>query len=181
MDQLEAIEYAKVFEQAVRLYGLSHKFTTNDICRLHHLWLGTIYPWAGIYRSVNISKGHFPFAAARHIPSLMTDFGNKILAMATPCNIQAKEKIASSLAIVHTELVLIHPFREGNGRLARLLSVLMALQAGLPALDFGNIRWKKRNEYFLAVRSGLDKNYKPMERFFLGVIDAGIKRACRKL
>jgi len=28
------------------------------------------------------------------------------------------------------ELILIHPFREGNGRIARFLSVLMALQAG---------------------------------------------------
>ncbi len=33
---------------------------------------------------------------------------------------------------VHEELVLIHPFREGNGRVARLLSTLMAFQAGLP-------------------------------------------------
>ena len=181
MDRLEAIEYAKVFEQAVGLYGLSRKFTANDICRLHRLWLGTIYPWAGIYRSVNISKGDFSFAAARHVPVLMADFENKILAVATPCNFQPKEKIASALAIVHTELVLIHPFREGNGRLARLLSVLMALQAGLPALDFVNIRGRKRNEYFKAVRSGMDKNYQPMESFFLDVIDAGLKRACRKL
>jgi len=43
------------------------------------------------------------------------------------------------MAVVHVELVLIHPFRDGNGRVARILSILMGLQAGLPALDFGDI------------------------------------------
>jgi len=33
-------------------------------------------------------------------------------------------------AEVHTELVLIHPFREGNGRCSRILASIMALQAG---------------------------------------------------
>ncbi len=36
------------------------------------------------------------------------------------------------MAVTHTELILVHPFREGNGRLTRLLNTLMALQAGLP-------------------------------------------------
>jgi len=40
---------------------------------------------------------------------------------------------ATALAEVHAELILIHPFREGNGRLARLLALLMALQAGFAA------------------------------------------------
>ena len=180
MDRLEAIEYAKVFEQAVRLYGLSHKFTANDICRLHRLWLGAIYPWAGSYRSVNISKGNFSFAAARHVPKLMADLEKNVLVKAVPCKARSLEEIAGTLAIVHTELVLIHPFREGNGRLARLVSVLMALQAGLPVLDFGKIRGSKKEEYFEAVRSGLDKDYRPMSRFFLEVIGQGLKRVSRK-
>ncbi|TAK86063.1 MAG: hypothetical protein EPO20_09750 [Betaproteobacteria bacterium] len=35
--------------------------------------------------------------------------------------------MGSALAETHVELVLIHPFREGNGRIARALSTLMAL------------------------------------------------------
>ena len=40
------------------------------------------------------------------------------------------------LAVVHAELILVHPFRDGNGRLARLVSLLMARQAGVHSLDF---------------------------------------------
>ena len=68
------------------------------------------------------------------------------------------------------ELLLIHPFREGNGRLARLLATLMALQAGLPPLDFRSIKGKKKQEYFAAVRAGMVPDYKPMENVFSEVL-----------
>jgi len=75
-----------------------------------------------------------------------------------------------ALAIVHVELLLIHPFREGNGRLSRLLAMLMALQAGLPPLDFGEFVGDRKEEYFAAVRAGIDRNYQPMEKIFSDVI-----------
>jgi cell filamentation protein len=65
---------------------------------------------------------------------------------------------------------LIHPFREGNGRVARLLAILMALQAELPPLDFGSIKGRKRKEYFGAVQAGLDRDYTLMENIFNAVI-----------
>jgi len=43
---------------------------------------------------------------------------------------------------------------------ARVLSALMALQAGMPLLDFSLIAEEKKNEYFAAVQAGLDKNYR---------------------
>ncbi|MDT8395020.1 MAG: Fic family protein [bacterium] len=65
------------------------------------------------------------------------------------------ETVAESLAIVHAELVLIHPFREGNGRLARLLAMLMGLQAGLPMLVFDQMEGERREAYLAAVRAGM--------------------------
>lgn len=49
------------------------------------------------------------------------------------------------MAVVHAELMLIHPFRDGNGRCGRR-ATLMGLQAGLPILDFGGTRDEKRKE-----------------------------------
>lgn len=69
------------------------------------------------------------------------------------------------------ELVLIHPFREGNGRVGRLLAVLMGLQAGLPALYFDNLSGRKRQQYFAAVRAGMDRDYEPMVNLFNAVIE----------
>jgi cell filamentation protein len=52
---------------------------------------------------------------------------------------------------------------------------LMALQAGLPPLDFGELKGKKRKEYFAAIRAGLDRGYKPMEKIFSGVIQRTLR------
>lgn len=82
---------------------------------------------------------------------------------------------------VHVEIILIHPFREGNGRLSRALSTLMALQAGLPPLDFSPIeKGKKKQDYFRAIRSGWDKNYEPMKDIFREIIEKGPSRSQEK-
>ncbi len=79
------------------------------------------------------------------------------------------------LAVIHTELLLIHPFREGNGRIARLLAMLTGLQAGMPLLDFSLIKGKKKLGYFSAVRAGVDRNYEPMQQIFREVITRTLK------
>jgi cell filamentation protein len=175
-DRTEALRHFETLEKVVRIYDESHRFTADDICHIHKIWLKSIYAWAGIYRSVNITKGNFTFASADQIPVLMKEFENEYLSKYTPCRYKSIPEIAKALAVVHVELVLIHPFREGNGRLARILSILMALQAGLPALDFGALRGKKKQEYFAAVRAGLDRNYMPMQKVFGAVIAKSLKQ-----
>jgi hypothetical protein len=61
---------------------------------------------------------------------------------------------------------------DGNGRIARLLSTLMALQAGLPLLDFSSIAGAERKNYFAAVQAGIDRNYAPMCAIFAQIISA---------
>lgn len=119
---------------------------------------------------MNLTKDHFPFAAAAQIPKLMADFEQGPLRSFTPCRPAPTEDLSKAFAVVHVELVLIHPFREGNGRVARLLAVLMGLQAGLPPLYFANLSGRKRQQYFAAVRAGLALNYEPMQKLFSGVV-----------
>ncbi len=177
-DEIDRVETELLFEITDQLLDEldgNQEFSADDIMRIHRRWLGSVYEWAGSYRQVMISKGNFMFAAPAYIPQLMADFETEILKKYTPCIFESMEHVISALAIVHTELLLIHPFREGNGRIARLLSTLMALQAGLPPLDFSGFAKERREEYFAAVRQGLDRNYKPMEEVFRTVIDQSLK------
>lgn len=78
--------------------------------------------------------------------------------------------------MVHAELVLIHPFREGNGRCARLLSLLMAFQAGLPPLDFEPLAGRSLPAYIAAIHAAVGSNYEPMTALFRSVIARTFRR-----
>jgi cell filamentation protein len=174
---MEAVETGHLARAQVRFiqeYDARHRFVASDIRRIHRTWLGPIYAWAGEYRQVNVSKGGFMFAAASRIPDLMQELENGPLRRYTPCI--ACDDLASALAETHVELVLIHPFRGGNGRVARLLATMMALQAGLPQLSFSELT-DSREAYFAAVRAGLEMNYAPMTRIFERVIERSTVRA----
>ena len=170
MDIMEANALAVAMDAILRKFDREHRFTADDICLIHKIWLGKIYQWAGQYRQVNISKGGFTFAMAAQVSKLMGQLEQEQLRKSTPCTFEDNKKVVEAIAEVHTELVLIHPFREGNGRVSRVLATLMALQAGLPLLDFSTMN-EQKEQYFAAVHAGPDRNYKPMETLFSEVIE----------
>lgn len=175
MEETEAVALKIAIDKLVNMYDNDHRFTAEDIRTMHKIWLRAIYDWAGEYRQVNVSKGDFHFAAAQQIARLMSALQDGSLSKHTPCNYRAIGRVIKALAEVHVELVLIHPFREGNGRVARILSTLMAFQAGLPVLNFKDITGLRRKDYFSAIKSGLGSDYKPMERLFEKIIYRSLK------
>jgi len=76
---------------------------------------------------------------------------------------------------MHAELLLIHPFREGNGRLARWLANLMCLQAGLPIPDFGFNQPGRgpslQRRYLAAVIQGYQRDYRALTDVFRDALE----------
>ena len=177
LERAESEALLAATQQIIDETTVDERFTADDVCRIHRRWLAEIYEWAGEYRSVNIAKGEFMFAAAAQVPRLMQEFERGPLRQYTPCQFGSLDEQATALAIVHAELILIHPFREGNGRCARLLATLMGLQAGLPALDFGGIRGVKKQRYIAAIHAALSCDYELMARVFREVIAQTLRSA----
>jgi cell filamentation protein len=160
--EFQALQIAQ--DLALDRYGPTHRFAAADVCDLRRLWLGAIYPWAGQVRGVNIGKGGFQFAHAGRVPHLMAELERAGLRRNTPWRPTSEFELARALAEVHAEPVLIHPFRDGNGHLARLLAMLMALQAGYPPLDFTPMAGRKKRYYFAGIQAALERDYGPVTR-----------------
>ena len=99
----------------------------------------------------------------------MREMERSVLRQHTPCKSGTLDKVATAIAIVHAELLLIHPFRDGNGRLARWVADVMATQAGYPAPAYGfsgQGSKKRRAKYLAAVKRGYVQDYAPLARFF---------------
>lgn len=131
------------YKQTSSLYDKNHKFTENDVKDLHKLFLGDVFDWAGKYRDVDISSPGIRYCHAAYLPQNMADF-SKRLARLTPFTPDlTKEEIVKRLAEIHGELIIIHPFRDGNGRTTRLLCDLLLLQSGRMILDTDKFYTKK--------------------------------------
>lgn len=175
MARLESEALLLTTEQLIEDTAPDRRFKASDIRRMHRQWLGAVYPWAGRYRNVNIAKGDFMFAAATRIPQLMQVFERGPLRAYTPGNATGGTEQAEALAVVHAELILIHPFRDGNGRCCRLLSTLMALQMGLPPLDFGGLSGRGKRRYIEAIHASMRGDYGPMRDVMQRTIERSIR------
>ena len=79
---------------------------------------------------------------------------------------------SAAIAATHMEFILIHPFREGNGRISRVLADVMAVQAGRMPLDYS--AWEAdKPRYFAAIQRGLSRDYSEMTRLTMLALETG--------
>jgi cell filamentation protein len=163
MDEAELDLLLQLYEFVLGEHFPDRCLKVDDLMQWHYLWMGNLYDWAGQQRSVNMGNEGFQFAAATQISRLLEEFERNHLQRYTPCDGMDDAMLAEAIAACHVELILIHPFREGNGRLSRLLADVMAVQAGHEPLDYS--RWdENKAAYFSAIQRGMSMDYAPMQK-----------------
>lgn len=172
MDELELELLQRLYEDVLMEHLPNRALTVDDLKTWHRRWLGNVFDWAGQERSVTMSKDGFPFAASAQIPRLLAEFERTCLVRWTPCYDMETDALVEAIAVTHVEFILIHPFREGNGRLSRLLADVMAVQAGLEPLDYST--WNaEKPAYIQAIHQGFLGNYAPMKQIVEQALSGG--------
>ena len=115
--------------------------------KIHKIVFGHLYPFAGQIRDENIMKGNTPFCRPEYIANYLRMTIDKMNDGVK--KLKTKEDIVDFLAYYYSELNIIHPFREGNGRVLReyLRQVVgfISLNNSLNyELDFSNIDEKDK-------------------------------------
>ncbi len=141
------------------------KFNWEHISSIHKTAFHHLYEFAGELRQVNLSKGGFMFPPARFLPPAVKEFEKEFL-KPLPDTFEDYEHLIEYVAPLHAELLFIHPFREGNGRTARLFADLIALKNGFDRFNFEIITEKRMAEYITAVQTAAEKNYEQMIQLF---------------
>ena len=114
---------------ALRQKGIIGNFDVEHLNAIHTYLFEDIYSFAGKYRNENIAKGVFRFAEWEYIePDLQRLF--KELKNENYLADLSKEELAERLAYYLSELNVLHPYREGNGRTTREFIRELALKNG---------------------------------------------------
>ena len=103
-----------ILRQNVNKYG----FDKQHFINIHKFLFEDIYPFAGKFRTDNKSKGNFTFANWEFIEEQLDYLLNK-LKSENYLEGLSKEDLSKRLAFYLSELNVLHPFREGNGRTIR--------------------------------------------------------------
>ncbi|MFD2370598.1 Fic/DOC family protein [Brevibacillus sp. GCM10020057] len=130
-EQLDAFERMVTAERLRLLYlkPLKGTFDKKHLCDIHKFIFGDVYPFAGKLRDENISKGNFRFASARFLHEQTDELLHK-LKQENDLKDLAYDHFVDRLTYYVTELNVLHPFRDGNGRTQREFIRCLALQAG---------------------------------------------------
>lgn len=131
------------------------------VLKLHKIEMNGIMYDAGQYRNVDVRVGQYICPRHEDVPKLMKRFFEWYN---TVKNIIHQFELA---ALVHLKFVRIHPFRDGNGRMARLLMNFVLLKHGYPLLNIFNA---EKLLYYLVLRSvDAKKRSKPFIRYLYDV------------
>ena len=149
-------------------------FSVEYFTDLHKQVFEHIYPFAGKIRNENMIKGNTPFCRPEFIYNYLNMLFEKMFEDVK--KIKTKEDIITFLAYYYSEINIVHPFREGNGRIMRefLRQVVEFLNKVLNfnlELDFSNVTEEdKENLMNGSISSAVTGNLDLLKKFFMKVL-----------
>lgn len=154
-DSIEVKNLGIAFDFLYELVQQDVEITENYLKQLHSLIIGddtSLSP--GNYRNIGViitGSEHRP-PEPFEVPIKMRDLFDWIKA-------NKDENPIIVAAVAHHEMVKIHPFKDGNGRTARLLLNLILLKSGFPIC---NIKRSERPDYYNALSLADEGEYEPI-------------------
>jgi len=154
-DHEEVVGHARAIDLVYDIIRKKSDLTENDLFDLHKAIqterIFDVYKPVGAWKvepnSTVIVSGNtqaiFEFAAPKDVPELMQSW---LALFQKICkeNVANKEAALSAYVCLHVSFVGIHPFWDGNGRIARLIANVPVIRAGYPPII---IPKERRQEY----------------------------------
>lgn len=135
--------------------------TIDFIKKLHKKMFDETWKWAGTFRSSGLNIGVEPSNITTELKKLLDDVAFQMIH-----DTYTIDEIAYRF---HHRLVSIHPFPNGNGRHARLLTDFLLLQTGQEPFTWGKASLDRpgpiREKYITALKNADRKDYTSLAIF----------------
>ena len=146
----------------------------RDILVLHQIIMKGIDDEAGIFRIAEVR-----IAGAEFIPPPAYEVANLIRKLVDWCNRDPDELRPIELAaILHHRFVWIHPFHDGNGRVARLLMNLVLIRTGYPIAAILNV---DRSKYYDSLNKADNQDPTSFVNFVASAVERSLDLYLRAL
>lgn len=137
---IEAQLLTQAYQTFIQEIQLNTVFDEAYFQSLHQRTFDSLYEWAGVYRSHDISKGGSLFCRAVYLPQQSKQLFEKLAKENYLKNAAetSTAQFAERLAFYQSEIIALHPFYELNGRTTRLFFDLIAIANGYNPIDYSH-------------------------------------------
>lgn len=158
--QLSAMEREiSIVKAAVLSSEITGEFDLEHLKNIHRFLFEDIYSWAGQIRTVDIAKGNI-FCLVQFIESQFAGLYENLKKDNFLKDESDIEYVSKKISFYLSELNVIHPFREGNGRTQRIYCQQLCMNTGHFYLDFS---MAGENEMLEASVESFVRKYDKME------------------
>ena len=157
-----AVSLSNILQQIVASDPSTLTFTPEWLCLRHRELAGALFPeWAGRFRDRNVQIGrHQPppfYEVPVHIRLFCDDLAERLRHI--QADVPDLQAIAELLAVADGRFQSIHPFRDFNGRVGRVLLVALLHVLGLPPVEIVPSGPEFRQAYFEALNAADQGEY----------------------
>jgi Fic family protein len=165
----EVTNHAKAFEFVKRRVAEGRPLDENTVKDIHQILTENIFP-GGIYRDVNIR-----ITGAGFRPPGPNEMYTDVKNFFADLPVKAGAPSVESAAWVHAEFVRIHPFKDGNGRVSRMImNYRLMLSGWLPV----SVPKEERLRYYEALEAyAVGGDIKPFTVFVAALEDEELNNA----
>ena len=138
--------------------------TPNLILSIHKIAFGWIFPdWAGKLRTIRVEYSGKEAPLPHLLPQLVDNLCADLTERLKHLDHENMSDVVSLVAWFQHQFVQIHPFQDYNGRLARMLTILILLKIGLPPIEIKADTGVDRQNYLNAMYMADEGDYSKLE------------------
>jgi cell filamentation protein len=132
---------------------------------IHRVGFEHIFDWAGKWRAVELDnppRTTPPWHIVEHVRVLCDDLAYRLARLPEAESTGYRHAVVEMLSWFQHRYVQIHPFRDFNGRTARILTTYILLQLGLPVIREDADEGEGRRRYIAAMKAADDHDAEPL-------------------
>lgn len=166
---LEREGVKKALQYVIKISGEKKQITPELINNVHREGFGFIFPdWAGKFRIIDVTVGEFQPPHYSRIPEFVKDLCDDLSErLKHLSSLESGEKFLAEvielIAWFQHRFLWVHPFKDYNGRVGRLLTNLLALNLNLPLFELKAETGKDRDRYIQALKAADKQDYSKLE------------------
>jgi len=175
IDDINYMEAIGIAEAKAYSFNLPSdvKIDINLLRNLHKIAFGRLYHWAGKFRTTITNIGIPPFQIQERLKVYLDNLDYRLKLIDT----ENEDEVVSLLAEVHYTIVFIHPFQNGNGRIARLFTNLISLKLMYPPFEiYVRENSDDRKTYIDAIRKADEGNFSALKELVKNAIHFSIRQ-----